>query len=389
MEGFLLIILFFSLLVLITRPFTVLFHELGHALPSILLTKKPVSIYIGTYGDPKKSLHFSIGLLNIYFKYNPFLWRFGLCVHSAEDISINKQIIYTLTGPFASFAIAIVACFFTFEYDQHGFLKLLFIIFFVSSTFDLFINLTPWNTSIQIYDGRLVYNDGYKLKKLFNYKRLRKQFEQTVELYNQQKFEEATTLLSKILKNGIRDENIYRLAISTLLKIKNYQLAKELTDEFIIYGCMDSYDYLNAGMSYSYLDLHSTALEFYDKSIELNPNNIYSLNNKGYTLNLFHKFDEAISLFDKVIEIDETFASSYSNRGLSKINIGKTEEGLEDINYSIKLDKNNSYAYRNFGIYHLENGEYVTALEFFIKAKEYDSTTHMIDELIDKATKYI
>lgn len=387
MEYFPFILLFFALLVLVTRPFTVLLHELGHAIPAILMTRQSVSIYIGSYGDPEKSLHFKIGLLDIWFKYNPFSWRLGLCVPSAKQITINRQIIYTLTGPLASFAIAAVACYFTFTYDLHGFLKLILVIFLGSSIFDLFVNLTPINTPIQLYDGRLTYNDGYKLRQLFYYKRLPKEYEQAVELYNQQKIAEAAIIFKDILNSGIKDENIYRLAISSFLQVKNYKQSKELCDEFIMQGNLNSDDYANVGLSYSQLEQHDKALEFYDQSLLLNQNNKYSLNNKGFTLNLLNKFQEAIPLFDKAIEIDETFAYSYNNRGLAKIKIGKADEGLEDINKSIKLDENNSYGYRNLGIYHLDKGEYSMALDLFRKAKELDGTTHMIDELISKADR--
>src|SRR5579859_2563186 len=91
---------------LITRPFTVLFHELGHAIPAILLSKEKVTIYVGSYGDPAKSFRVNIGLLEVWFRYNPFKWRSGLTIPSAKGISLDKKIIYTLMGPVASFAIA-------------------------------------------------------------------------------------------------------------------------------------------------------------------------------------------------------------------------------------------------------------------------------------------
>ena len=382
MEYFPLILIFFSLLVLITRPFTIIFHELGHAIPAILLTRETVSIYIGSYGDPGKSLHCSIGLLEVWLNYNPLSWRQGLCVPSAKQISINKQIIYTLTGPLASFAIALMACFFTFTYDLHGFLKLILVIFLASSIFDLIVNLTPRTAPIKLYDGRLTYNDGYQLKQLFHYQRFPKAYGHAAELYNQQKFTESAIAFHKMLKSGLKDENIYRLAISSFLQVKNYQQAKEISDEFILHGNLNSDDFASAGISYSQIDQHVKAVEFYNKSLELNPNNKYALNNKGFTLNILDKFYDAIPLFDKAIELDNTFAYSYNNRGLAKIKIGKVEEGLEDINYSFKLDDNNSYAYRNLGIYHLDKGEYSKALELFRKAKELDCDTHLIDELI-------
>lgn len=374
-------------LILVTRPITVLFHELGHAIPALLMTREKVSIYIGSYGDKKNSFCLKIGLFDIWFKCNPLYWRFGLCVPSSKQISISKQIVYVLAGPFTSLVIAAVACYIAFTFDLHGFLKLVFVIFLGSSVFDLFQNLIPRNTPIKLHDRRSAYNDGYRLKELFKYKRFSKEYRKAVGLYNQQKFIESAVLFNHIIESGLKDENIYRLTISSYLQAKNYEQVKQLTEEFMIYENLNSNDYANMGLSYSHLGLYNKAIEFYDKSIELDPSNVYSLNNKGFTLNVLHQYEEAILLFDQVITIDKDFAHSYTNRGLSKIKMRKIKDGLEDINYSLTLDESNSYSYRNLGIYHLDRGEYSEALQFFIRAKELDSTTHMIGDLINEAQK--
>lgn len=379
----------FILLVLVTRPLTVLFHELGHAIPAILLTKQKVTIYVGSYGDPQKSIKFNIGLLEIYFRYNPLSWRLGLCVPTAKTISLNRQIFYTVTGPVTSLIIAIIACYFTFTYDLHGFLKIFFVVFLGSSIFDLFINLIPMETPIKLYDGTITYNDGHNLKQLFYYKRLPKEYTEAAELYNQQRYLEAAKLFNKMLSSAVKDENIYRFAINSYLQNKNYEKARELSDAFIQLGKMNSDDLSNAALSYSQLGLHEKAMELYDKSLQENQDNKYSLNNKGYTLNLLSRYEEAIPFFDKAIELDKNFAYSYNNRGLSKIKMGQEEEGLNDINYSFELDQDNSYGYRNLGIYHFDKGEYHEAFKLFTKAKELDSSTHMIDELLTEVKQRI
>ncbi|MGB4776372.1 MAG: tetratricopeptide repeat protein [Daejeonella sp.] len=363
------------------RPLTVLFHELGHAIPAILLTKQKVTIYIGSYGDPKKSIKINLGLLTIFFRYNPFAWRLGLCVPSAKSVSINRQIIYTLTGPIASLTISIIASFFKFTYDLSGLLNFFLIVFISSAFFDFVANLIPNKAPIKLYDGRITYNDGYKLKQLFYHKRAPKEYSEAVELYNEQKFAHAAVLFEKLLSNS-KDENIYRLAINSYLQDKNYSKAKEISDAFALTEKMNSDDLANFALSYSQLGLHDEALKIYDKSLQLNPDNKYSLNNKGYTLNLMNKYEEAISLFNKCIEIDKEFAYSYNNRGLAKIKLGRAEEGLQDINRSFELDPDNSYAYMNMGIYHFDNGEFDKALQNFLKAKELDNCTYMIEKYI-------
>jgi len=389
MQYFPIFLLLLVCLVLVTRPLTVFFHELGHAIPAILLTKQKVTIYIGSYGDPKKSIKFNIGIMEVYFRYNPFSWRLGLCIPSAKAISLNRQIIYTVTGPITSLIIAIVACYFAFTYDLHGFLKLFLVVFLGSAFFDLLVNLIPNETPIKLYDGKIAYNDGYSLKQLFYYKRLPKEYMEAAELYNQQRYSEAAILLTRILSSGTEDENIYRLAISCYLQNKNYEKAKDLSEDFIQFDKINSEDLSNAALCYSQLGQHEKAMELYDKSLQQNPDNKYSLNNKGYTLNLLNRYEEAIPLFDKAIELDKKFAYSYNNRGLSKIKIGQQEEGLNDINYSFELDKDNSYGYRNLGIYYFDKGDYSEALRLFTKAKELDSSTHMIDELITETKQHV
>ena len=373
------------ILFMITWPFTVLFHELGHAIPAILMTKEKVSIYIGSYGDPGKSLKLKFGLLEVWFKYNPFLWKRGLCVPSAEEISINKQIIYILTGPLASTMTAIVACYIAFSFDIHSSIQLFLIVFFASSIFDLVTNLSPNSTPIKLHDGRLTYNDGYQLKQLFYYKRLPKVVKQAWEQYNQKDYKKAAVSFDKLLKDGLGDANTHRLAIYSHFQIKNFTRAKELSERLMEKGTMNSDDFSTAALASSKLEEFEHAFMLYDKSLYLDPQNTNALNNKGFTLNLLGKYEEAIPLFDKVIEIGKDLAYSYNNRGLSKIKLGMTEEGLQDIEYSFKLDSDNSYAYRNLGIYHMDKKEYDKALELFRKAKNLDDSTHDIDKLILKA----
>ena len=303
MQYFPIFLLLLIGLVLITRPLTVLFHELAHAIPAILLTKQKATIYIGSHGDPKKSFKINLGVLVIFFRYNPFAWRFGLCVPSAKTISINKQIVFTLTGPLASLFIGSIACYFTFAYDLHGFLKLFLIVFLGSAFFNFLVNFIPNKTPIKLYDGTITYNDGYSLKWLFNFKRLSKEYAEAVELYNEKRYADSAILFEKILIAGTKDENIYRLAISSCLQDKNYTKAKELSDALALTGKMKSDDLSNIALSYSQLGLHEKAMEFYDKSLHQNPDNKYSLNNKGYTLNLMNRFEEAIPFFDRAIEL--------------------------------------------------------------------------------------
>src|SRR5947209_5161660 len=283
---FIAFLIIFICLVLIIRPLTVLLHELGHAIPAIIMTKKKVIIYIGTYGDPTKGGKLSIRNLEIYFRYNPFAWRLGLCLPCANNISINRQIIYTVFGPIISFLIAIVSSYFIFAYDLHGFLKLYIIVFLGSSFFYLLINLIPRETPIKLYNGNITHNDGYKLKLLLAYKFSPENYKKAIDLFNNKKYAESSEILDNLIIKGNKNEHVFRLAIHIYILELKYKQAKELLDKFLLTDKMNSDDFSNMGLVYSKVGMNENAILFYDKSLNINPDNFYSLNNKGFTLNL-------------------------------------------------------------------------------------------------------
>lgn len=374
---------------LISRPLLTLFHELGHAIPIIWMTRDRVTIYLGSYGDTNKSFRFGLGKLEIWVQYNPFKWRGGLCVPHAKDISINKRIIYTLTGPLASLIIALVSCCMAFLFDLSDFLSLLFLILLVLSAFDFLRNIIPNNRFIVLHDGKIAYNDGASLERLFRHRKFPKEYFEAVTLYNNKQYAEAVSLFDSLLMSGLQDQDTYRWAIYCHLLLKDYFKAKIHFAEFKAKFQMNSEDYTNLGLIYSHYENHQKAMKSYAKSLKLNPLNSYSLNNKGYTLNVLERYEEAITFFDRAVEINESFAYSYNNRGLSKIKLGRIEEGLRDLSHSYKLDPDNSYYFRNLGIYHQGCGEYEKALQLFQKSKSLDNHTHNIDLLITEAKEYL
>jgi len=90
------IIIALLLLVVITRPFTVLLHELGHAIPGMIFSKKNVAVYVGSYGNKEQSFKIQIGTLEIWIRYNPIKWSGGICIIDTEEVSINQMTIFTL-----------------------------------------------------------------------------------------------------------------------------------------------------------------------------------------------------------------------------------------------------------------------------------------------------
>lgn len=364
-------------------------HEIGHALTASLLTKKKVDIYIGSYGHEDKNIRFSIWLLNFNISYKFWQHYGGLCVTKTEDISINQQILYTIAGPI--FPLIIIASFVwsTQVLDINEYIVANSYVVLILSIISMIYNLIPKDGSKIVYNGKIIYNDGYQLKELFKYKKFSKQYIIAVETINKSDFKNSERLFFNLISKGFSDININRLYIYSLIQLNQHEKVKGLFEDFFQRYEADSNDYCNAGISYSKLGLHTEALDCYKKSLKLDPTNKYALNNYGYNLNLIEEYEKAISLFDNSIELDPKFAYSYNNRGLAKIKTGRITEGLKDMNKSFEIDPTNSYYFKNMGIYYFDINEYSKALDFFEKAKVLDESTHNINKDIEMAVNRI
>lgn len=371
------------LLVIITRPFTVLFHELGHAIPAMLMTKQGATVYIGSYGDKKQSFKITLGGLEIWFRYNPIKWRGGLCIPKAEDISLNKRAIYVLCGPLFSLFIAAIIFYLTFSYDLHGSIKLICAFALGSTILDLFTNLIPHK--IKVADGSTLFSDGYLLFNLQKLKQFPDEYANAVDSYSRKEYEKTSIIFEDFINRGLVNEDVYRYASTSNIFIKNYEKAHEIQKEFESKYELNADDFYNLGLTSSLLNMEEEKTKYFQKSLEQNPDNSYSLNAIGYELNKKGEFQEAILLFNKAIEIQTDFAYAYNNRGHAKIEIGQFDGGLKDIQHSLQLDSENSYVYRNLGIYHLRQDENSEALKYFLQAKQIDQDTDLIEEFIKKA----
>jgi Tfp pilus assembly protein PilF len=381
------LIFFLLVFAVFLRPISTLIHELGHGIPALLLTDGKVTLYIGSYGNPKKSFRIEIGRLEFFFRKNPFHWKLGLCKMHDQTVSINNQIFITLMGPIMSLVLAAIITYFVFFSEINDDWKAILFFFGISTYFDFFANIIPKQEPIKLDDGTTTYNDGKNILNLIKLKKLPPEYSDGVEKLQNKQFSEAGEIFYGILQKGYKQDFIYRLAISSFLNAYDHKKAATINQEFELKSNQenfDSNDYNSSGLIKSYHKDFSQALNDYEKSLELNPNNSYTLNNRGYTFNLMEEYEKAIIDFDRAIELEPEHAYPYNNRGLAKIKLGRTEEGLLDIDKSLELDQNNSYAHMNLGVHFYDLCEYEKALEKFELAYKVDANTYEIQKRIEE-----
>ena len=370
-----LVFLFFFTLLL--RPFSTLIHELGHGIPALLLTDKKVTLYLGSYGDAKESFKVVIGRLELYFNKKPFNWNVGLCVLEKQTLSINKQIFIDLMGPLASLVLSLVLSFLVFFSNLNDSVIIILSIFNISTYYDFFANIVPSNKPIELQDGSSVYNDGRQILDLLKLKKIHKDYNLGVELYNNKEYKLAALSFEKAFNKGFQEDTIYKLLVSSYIEIKDYTNATRVDNLYSskFKETFNSIDYINSGLLKSLSGNFDNAIKDYNNAIKFDPENSIALNNRGYTYNVMEDYEKAIIDFNKAISLEESFAYALNNRGFAKIKLGLKTDGLADLKKSMALDGINSYCYLNFGIYHYDNKEYQKALDYFKKAEELDNKT--------------
>ena len=155
-----------ALLLAIALFITVTLHELGHAIPALLLTRDEVTIYIGSFGDPYRSFHKTFGRLTFYCKYNPLLWYRGCCFASDYNLSIDQRILFIAGGPIASLIGTFISWLGITLIDQQGFMRVVcggvFVISLMVTGYILVPNPRPFYTP----SGYPVYSDTYEILRL-------------------------------------------------------------------------------------------------------------------------------------------------------------------------------------------------------------------------------
>ncbi|MES2277349.1 MAG: M50 family metallopeptidase [Bacteroidota bacterium] len=374
--------LFFNL----SRFIIILLHELGHAIPAIIFTRKPAEIFIGSNGSGKH-VKVNLGKLTINLRLKFFYaMSGGLCYHS-NNMKSYQHIIVLIAGSVFTALIATGAIVVEFNYDMHGSLKLLTMLIFISAISSLINNLYPKIKPVLIHNDHATYNDGYQLRRLIIRGKNTDRIDTAIRLYHQQQYIDAIELLQPF-QHPKGDTDLFRVTINCYTITGRYDQAKLYTDKYIStipVWLLNSDDYVNLGVVESRIDDNDEALHLYNKSLSLNPNNIYALNNRGYTYLLKEEYEVALIDLNQAIAIDDKFAYSYNNRGLVYLKQNQPDAALADITHSLMLDANNAYGHRNLGIYYMEKKEYAAALQLFKKAKELDPNTHLIDKYIADA----
>ena len=117
-------------------------HEMGHAIPALFTTKGDVHVYIGSYHDISHAIAITFGRLKIFFSFNIFDWKLGMCTHD-KPREFWHQAIVILGGPTISLILVVLTIWAINHYQLSegyiilatGFLILAIVDFFINTHF--------------------------------------------------------------------------------------------------------------------------------------------------------------------------------------------------------------------------------------------------------------
>ena len=111
-----------------------------------------------------------------------------------------------------------------------------------------------------------------------------------------------------------------------------------------------------------------TALQYFDRALQIDQNIASVYNNKGNVLKTLNRFEDALASYDKAISLKENFAEAHAHRGNVLRELNRYEEALASYDKAISLKTNFAEAHAHRGNVLRELNRYEEALASYDKA---------------------
>jgi tetratricopeptide (TPR) repeat protein len=149
----------------------------------------------------------------------------------------------------------------------------------------------------------------------------------------------------------------------------NYNIAIDaLSNSIKLHPKPNPFAYQLRGVYYSKLGNSTEAINDFNKSIELNPQNVATYNSLGLEYLKLDEFNESIQKFNKAIMLKPKDEMSFINRGIAYEKLSNYNQAIKDFDKAIKINKYSYIAYLDRGVVYGKLGKHIKALQDFSKA---------------------
>jgi len=368
---------------------TVLIHELGHAFPSLLFTKDPVWVFVGTSNPNDRTSGIRIGRLNLSFVPLFIPVDAGVCYHSPAQKWLHKVII-VLGGTLFTFISASIFMWWVYANEMSDFWKFNAIFFLGLSALQLVTNLYPRVIYESGDGGKAHVTDGQHFLLLLREKFGAKEYQELYKLHSEGKKSEATKYLTDWRKENKVNRRMYDLGKEVYSEDKQWLEILFLTDDFANSDLsrLKRDDYEMIGNAYFETDAFQNALRCFEKVQFFDPFNPEPFKNIARTYQAMGNLRDAEIAYNNALEIFPTDAIAHIKMSFVKRGMRKIEEAhshfAEAIDLNPKSPRVNYFAAK----FLLENNEYEKSAGHFAVAKEGGGERLFSDFLeLEKAIK--
>lgn len=401
--GFILFMAALILFAFLSYLLSVVIHEFGHAIPMYIFTKKPVDIFIGSWGNKNDSFIIKLYKFTVFVSKKRWYFPIGLCSGQNSHLTPLQHIVVFAMGPLSSFVLAILGFYFVFAYDMHGGLKFITFIFLSISSLLLVSSLNPTKKPIPLSSGGITYRDGYWIKKyfllLFKDKDYLKKYDHLNSLLANGNNEAFIRNFKKYASNGFNSLDMVKNAAYLFFNNADYNEASKLFEELEISRNLEYNEfYLKAYCEY-YTGNYSIAKLYNTKALEYKPNYLPSLVLKLEWDIEEGKNNEIEKLFKRVKESKSKDFYEHFILGRISINKGKIEEAIESFEQAQKYNPNETSSLMYLGVSHAKNGNLQKSKAIYEtlelnkteKAFEYTCIGYLLIELYEykKSIEYL
>jgi len=183
--------------------------------------------------------------------------------------------------------------------------------------------------------------------------------------FQNQIWDSSITLWTYVLERNPLTPIAYNNRGDAKYELKDYQSAIDDYNKAIEIKKQAPGVYSNRGNSKKELGDFKGAIADYDVAISMNPKYTEAYFNRALVKTISGDASGAISDFDKTIELKPDFAAPYYNRANLKFTLNDLDGALKDYNKSIELNPNEVGAYNNRGALYYKLKDFDKAINSF------------------------
>ena len=187
------------------------------------------------------------------------------------------------------------------------------------------------------------------------------------KLFISKKFNDALTKANKLLKSYPHSEELLNFKSIILLELNRFSESISTLESSLKINNRNPYFYLNMANVYQKQGHYNKAIEFYNKSLNLeeNPNTYINL---ATTLYKFSKFRESKEFLNKVFSITQGNEVTHQLFASNCRELHDYENHKKHLEIAINLNPSNYENYFHLGFYYQSLGEFDNALEHYSKS---------------------